>query len=620
MMFRVITGVAFYAISLLTSITLAQGESSSARQSSSTDQSDLIHELLERSLAAELDAIEKSSAPVHINTRDIYWSQLHIRGRAGEPEQMKRLRDAIIAKHEDRNLERSQLWYDNLIKVYAAPETNAEGVASLIRDGELQRCWNLLSNDGWGQDEDYEPPMDNVHLSQPEADARTIAGNADRLWLTCKLATAYHRTGSPEKVRDCLNLFRRILEGEEYSGLEFDSDDDWLPASESEMHLGPKFQPRLTFYWALVASGHMETAITWFLADKESQQPNAYVVLDFSPGESLVPAFVRAVAKYSPKRAADLVRKLFDDKPVPSNVQKAIIVALLDAGDLTLANTFIQEKIGSLKLMENVAEYENYLVLKSLVDHGQVEFATDFVNEFIRISSEFEKEVREGFDPDVGRESVAYYNHSTYAHVASQAARFDESLALKLLELHANSPRLEKWDDWVLIESVKAKSGNISKVKHYELTGSCFAENLIEAYIESDQLELARQTIQDASEKVRETTRSGNSIGAGKFGLGVLDFNTYERTALAIQAIQFEDFELIRNLLNEMDRDYNRRSGYFAVTRKIAEKWGVEKALQWIKNTEHPISQSGAILGLVDFLIPEPNDQDEIPPVFRAGC
>jgi len=69
-----------------------------------------------------------------------------------------------------------------------------------------------------------------------------------------------------------------------------------------------------------------------------------------------------------------------------------------------------------------------------------------------------------------------------------------------------------------------------------------------------------------------------------------------------------------------MPNDYSRREGYRAVSLRIIESRGVERSNAWIGETEDPISKSGAILGMVEFLSPEPTELDDIPKVVSSGC
>ena len=317
--------------------------------------------------------------------------------------------------------------------------------------------------------------------------------------------------------------------------------------------------------------------------------------------------------KHSPTRAAELAKSVFGESLSVAAYEK-LTAASLEFGDTKVAAQFVRGAMAELDDDVAVA-YPHGLILNHLVTHEKVELATEFAQHLIGRIQRYETASKAGEEPSVTK---GQWSHSTYAHLAKQVVKFDKKLALRLVELHQGNDNRE-YDDWILIKSVKVQCGTISDLEHQDLVTSSFADDLIEAYIESGQLELARKTVKDAVVVARRTTISSGAI-AGK-GLTVLGNNAHDRIVLARQAARFEDFELARNLMDEMTSNYERREGYRAVTKRIAELHGEEKAKTWIENTTHPISKSGAILGLGETLFPVPKDENAIPnPIVKTGC
>ena len=67
----------------------------------------------------------------------------------------------------------------------------------------------------------------------------------------------------------------------------------------------------------------------------------------------------------------------------------------------------------------------------------------------------------------------------------------------------------------LLRRQISSQCETISDAKHQELTTCCFADDLIEAYIDSGQLELARKTVKDAAVVVSRSTYSGSVLLLG---------------------------------------------------------------------------------------------------------
>ena len=91
------------------------------------------------------------------------------------------------------------------------------------------------------------------------------------------------------------------------------------------------------------------------------------------------------------------------------------------------------------------------------------------------------------------------------------------------------------------------------------------------------------------------------------------------RIVVARSGIDFGLLEEAKQLLDEIEYHESRREGYAAVCKRIALRLGVDNAGRWIESIEDPISRSGAILGLVQFMRPVAEVTCELPRYFR-GC
>ena len=246
--------------------------------------------LLDLSLKNELDAMIANSDKAQANTWQTFIQQMHLRGRAGQPQQIKKIADAILTKHEERNRDRTVTRLNSFFQEYVSPESNTNGMARLIQKGELDRVFAVLKSQA-----KIEPEIDLLHGVK-----RTNANSAaDTFWLTCKLAAAYHREGNVEASVSTMNLARKIMEGDKYSGIAFDADSDWLPEAYQNaaygvrvlevgphleevglelvagMNLGSFQQYRSTYYWTLVHLDRAELAIKWYKADVAKRKPPA---------------------------------------------------------------------------------------------------------------------------------------------------------------------------------------------------------------------------------------------------------------------------------------------------------------------------------------------------------
>lgn len=185
-------------------------------------------ELLDLSLKNELEAIASRTDKTHVNTWQGFSQQMHLRGRAGQPQQIRMIADAILAKHEVRNRERTVTRLDSFVQEYETPVSNTKGLASLIQKGELDRVFAVLESQTR-----IEPEIDLLH-GVKRTDVNRDALMADPFWLACKLAAAYHRDQNVEAAVSTMNLARKIFEGDTYTGAAFDADNDWLPEPSTD--------------------------------------------------------------------------------------------------------------------------------------------------------------------------------------------------------------------------------------------------------------------------------------------------------------------------------------------------------------------------------------------------
>lgn len=621
MMLRMLVPLAlsFLCIALSSKVDHETDSTSLRSQISDSEKDELIDKLLSESLRLEIETIKTQINEANYDDSRTYLHQMKLRSRLGKYDQVENLSDAVNDRNEAKNVKQNSLENHGAAK-YVNRIFGSEAVLFLIQKGELERASKLIDDPNrlkgqqwyWG------------------------GMRAQRFWLVCKIAAAHHRAGNPVKVRETLNAARKMLEGDAFSGKQFDEDNEWIPKfpnqkeiisqyglprsadtdqqlskileTEFEFGLVPYYQHRATFYWTLVQSGHAELGIKWFLQDDSMHDDKVLM-----SSETMKQKFIEAVAKhYSLNRASEIASKLYGES-IPFEVHTSIVNATISEKQSEIASTHIEAAI-KLVAKETTIGYPHFIFLKSLIDRKQIEFATTYLREVLRRIEKHEKNLRAGKEINNG----VRWNISIYATLALQAARIDQDTAMELVELHQNTPNRKKWDDWVEIESTKAMCKKISKEKHDQLTSNWFAKDLIKAYIDSDQMELAQKVIEDASVRVSATTESGAwTVGEG---LAVLSANSFERVVLARLAVQFEKYDLARKLLEGLESNYDREECYRAVTLRIAKLKDVDRAKSWIEKTKHPVSKAGAMLGLVEFLAPK-LEVDDIPRVYvNNGC
>lgn len=597
------------------------------------EQKQKVLNLLDQSLENEVKAIASADKESNWNTINSFMTQIKLRGRAGKAGQIDRITSEIAAKHVDRNLDRSKARFSALSNRYKNLNSTPDGLNDLIQKGQLDEVFEIIQSKAWAD----EKPQSEADLPKGEAvkDAKQLSMlQLDKFWIACRLACAYHAQDNPAKVRKSLNFARSVLEGNEPTGKEFDADLDWLPPAERSIGLTAVRQHRITFCWTLVQSGFAELGIDLFKKDvvaiiaKNSKKKSGtdywsgdlsgQVYLQSLVSNDRLAKFVPVVVNHvSPQAATDLIQELFPEE-IPLKVNLEIIKACLEIRSNDIATWHLDQVVKSTTLPNFETSYYHGALLEILVKHQKIAQANRLTDKLIDrieiIDAQTKRRAKATNDPPT------HINYRNWARLAETVVPFNQDSAMRLVELHQNVIGKGEWDDWVEIETVRAKCQKISRAKELELTGNCFSVDLVDAYLESGQIEKAKQVLNDAALTTMKSTYSGSSIGDGPNQLAVLDFNARDRIVLAMRAVQLDDLELVRKLFADMPSNYNQREGHRAVAQEILKHWGFERTIDFIKNTQHEIGASGAIIGLGQMVFPEHEDDFVVPKPFLPSC
>lgn len=566
----------------------------------------LVHELLKQSLQYELKALEAEES-THYGMRNEYITQLWRHGRVGAFDNAVQLTAAIMKKHEERNRDRSQAYYEQHNRRYRDLTSTADGLADLIRLGSLEKV--------------------RLHLQSAALVSQTkgkqVEAPFDNFWVSCKLAVAYFNRGELEKSRESLNLARRLREGGADAGRQFDADDDWLPEMpEGTIGFGiaSADQSRATFLATLIQSGHSEVAIQWFLARNGKPKVPAHNV--WSSAFENTRRFVGWVARYSSsKRAREVANSVFG-KDVPAETYAAIIEGGLARGELSSVNTIVDQAIAGLQRPTAQWGHGWNSAIEALAKHKKFALA-DRLQEAVVNRLAKHVAARLAGEPATLASSL-WDDGLASPYLGMTIARINTDAAARLVSLfermsassYGTGVGKRRADSQ--FDLVRVRCGIESKLTVPRAAGSMWVPELIDVYIDTQQMKKARELAKQASDRIRLTTSSGASVGGN--GLAVMGSNPHMRIRLARRAVRLNDLALARKLIDEIPQGYARREGYRAITLRIAEHFGQHAAQNWLNETTDGLSKSGGSMGLVEFLVPIPDPTDEIPKPWARAC
>jgi hypothetical protein len=276
-----------------------------------------------------------------------------------------------------------------------------------------------------------EPEIDLLH-GVKRTDVNRDALLADPFWLACKLAAAYHRDRNVEAAVSTMNLARKIFEGDTYTGAAFDADNDWLPepSTDAGVTLGSYQQYRATLYRTLVHLDRADLAIKWFEADVAKRMPPAEVSTSTFLSQASDIEFLGLIAlKHSPARAEELARNVLGDS-LSAEALEQLIASSLKFGDSEVATRFVRTAMAELA-DDSTVRYHHGLILEHLIEHKQIDLATEFARRLVARIVRYETAMKAGEEPAV---RSGYWSHSSYAHLAKRVVKLDKELALQLVE------------------------------------------------------------------------------------------------------------------------------------------------------------------------------------------
>jgi tetratricopeptide (TPR) repeat protein len=563
-----------------------------------------VHGLLEESLQIEVDAIGRAEKAIELRGVGSPFWQLEIRGRAGEHAQNQRLSEAISAQRaraKQASVEREMDW---LIQAYAAPTNSVDGLARLIDGGKLDEVFPVLKTAAAPQAWKRIPGEDD-----PTFATRKHRWVSDRFWLMCKLAVAYHRAGNESRATECLNLSRKLLEGDRYSGKAFDADDRWLP--EMDNVLFSKRKHRLTFDSTLVQTNRADLAIEWCLKGKDALM-----------GRSRAGALVTLLAKQgAPERAIFVAERIYE-KGIPLHVRAEISDAALRKGEIPLAEVQIREAMKELETLDEKGEYldDAYLnMLSQLIRAKETTLANELLSKLMARIENFETAIVAGtLSPKLaghGRQRPW-----AYVRLARVVVTMDTKAALQLMAIRdrvlehkigLDPAHAGFFPSWEIVPVVRAMSGEDSQEQDLLAVHGIYLRQMCEDLLQEGKLDLAKRHLATAARVIRDKMKGGLAHPNELFD---------QRQKFAVLAIQLGDFDSARELATNLPTDETSRIVHYAVVREIVKQQGVEKAKAWIEATTDAASKSGAILGLADGIYSEPQDLDGIPRAFDPNC
>ena len=407
-----------------------------------TDQKEQVRKLLDQSLEDELAAIADFPEEANWNTVNSFMTQIDLRGRAGKAEQIGRITNAIAARHEDRNLDRSKTKFNALTNRYENLNSTLEGLHDLIIRGNLDDVFETIRSESWGA-ETRQPERDLLDGEVAEGAKQLSILQLDKFWVACRLACAYHAQGDTTQVRTSLNFVRSVLEGDHPTGKEFDADLDWLPPDERSGGFSAVRQHRSTLQWTLVQSGFAELGIKLFKKDVAaviaenikkkngaeywSGDLSGQIVLpNFNTADRLAQFAAVVVKHVSPRAATNLVQELFPDR-VPLKVNVEMVKACLEVRADAIAIWHLDQVVNSLASADFETSYHHRDLLDILVKHRKLPQANRLTLKLIERIEKIDAAMKAV--AKTGTEQPAYVNHQTWAHLAQIVVEFNQDAA-----------------------------------------------------------------------------------------------------------------------------------------------------------------------------------------------